>query len=629
LHERVLAFDTFQRKIRAVDGKDRILRLALDYLRLLIPLETAGFFLCETDSPHFIRHTQLPDPEASRLEHLVSQAVEAGLFGWVIRNQRQAVFNSPDGVSFLLLKALRSRDRVHGMFAGICDRQVRIGRNIEFLMMNACLSCAVDVIEAGELRFRLEESNRNLDSLVRQRTTELEATSQRLEEAQELASLGSLDIDLVSQRTVWSKVLIKILQTEPVPSEAGLAGLASQFSPVEAAKLQRQIDTLIATGKPSEFEVLHQISGGTPRHLWARFHAAEIMAGKITRIFGTFQDITERRQTEEQLRNAKEAAETADRTKSAFLATISHELRTPLNAIMGYAQLLSMNPAVSEPQREQVGVIQSSSEHLLDLINDLLDISKAESSYLEMDPKTFDLIPFLNRIETFIRNRILDKNITFTRIIGLDVPLQIQADPLRLRQILLNLLSNAIRFTDQGGISLRISRIGNQIRYAVDDTGCGIEEEKLGNLFQPFHQVGELSKRRGGTGLGLAISRHILKAMGSDISVQSRLGQRSSFWFELKIASGAEGEVTKMVLASGIQPEDSCQNQRIPIPPPDCIGALYRLALAGKVMELKKELEKLRLAMPTLTPFTESLESLLAEYKMKSIRELLKSLLTP
>jgi signal transduction histidine kinase len=627
--ENILAFDTFQREIRSVTGKEQMLNLALGYLNMLSPMEAAGFFLFDANDPYFSLHSRLTEAAATRLRQLVNEAVESGVFGWAVKHQRPAVFQGRDGITFLILNALRSRVRVQGMFAGICTSQFRSGRNGELLMMNSCLSCTADVIEAEELRLRLEDHNRNLDSLVRQRTAELETATHRLEDAQQLAKVGSLDFDLASKKTVWSENLGKILQITSLPCEPEIGALMSQFAPTEAAIILKELSDLIATGTEVKFELKQNLPNTQALHLLARFHATEINDGKVSRIFGTFQDITEQKQTENQLRTAKEAAEAADRTKSAFLATISHELRTPLNAIMGYTQILNQDASVSEVQREQIAVIQSSAEHLLELINDLLDISKAEAVLMEIHPKAFDLVPFLQSVENLIRRRVQEKNIGFTREVDSQVPIRVYTDPRRLRQVLLNLLGNAIRFTDKGGIKLKVTRVEERIRFSVEDSGCGISAESLNEIFLPFHQVGEVAKREGGTGLGLAISRCILKAMGTDIAVQSQIGQGTRFWFELKMAAGTESAVMETVTTSEIQAIAREQTQPKAIPSAECLGGLYRLALSGKVADLQRDLEKLASEMPEFKPFADSLLPLVASFKMKAVRELIKPLLTP
>jgi len=239
---------------------------------------------------------------------------------------------------------------------------------------------------------------------------------------------------------------------------------------------------------------------------------------------------------------ARDTAEAASRAKSAFLANMSHELRTPLNAILGYAQLLKRDRSLGERQLGAVATMEQSGEHLLTLISDILDLSKIEAGKLELCPAAADLRGFLHGIADIIRIRADDKAIAFRFDPAADLPQFMAFDEKRLRQVLLNLLGNAVKFTDHGQVSLQVSVAGRSdggaaLRFEVIDTGTGIPEEALEAIFRPFEQTGEAHCRAGGTGLGLSISRQLVRLMGSDIQVTSRLGAGSHFWFELALPS--------------------------------------------------------------------------------------------
>ncbi|HEU0201805.1 MAG TPA: ATP-binding protein [Burkholderiaceae bacterium] len=241
-----------------------------------------------------------------------------------------------------------------------------------------------------------------------------------------------------------------------------------------------------------------------------------------------------------QLVEAKERAEVANRTKSAFLANMSHELRTPLNSILGFTQILQRNATLDAQQADWVSTIEQSGEHLLTLINDILDLSRIEAGKLELQPELIDLPAFLEGIVDIMRIKAEEKRLKFDFDAAPDLPRCVEVDAPRLRQVLLNLVGNALKFTDRGQVSLRVHRLPGgdaraRLRFEVHDTGVGIDPRLLETIFQPFEQVGDTRRRAAGSGLGLTISRQIVRLMGSDITVESALGAGSRFRFDLSL----------------------------------------------------------------------------------------------
>lgn len=262
----------------------------------------------------------------------------------------------------------------------------------------------------------------------------------------------------------------------------------------------------------------------------------------------------------QRLQLAKSAAENANNAKSDFLANMSHELRTPLNAILGYAQLLKRDPALNERQNNAARTIDESGSHLLTLINDILDLSKIEAGKLEICPAALDLRTFVSGVVDIMRIRTEEKALGIACEVAPDLPAMVLADGKRLRQVLINLLGNAVKFTDVGQIGLALSLVsGNdalaRVRFEVRDTGVGISADQLASIFQPFEQVGDVQRRAGGTGLGLSISRQLVQLMGSEIEVTSQPSQGSAFSFELilPIATSTRADAPRFARMTGYE----------------------------------------------------------------------------
>ncbi|MDF5708525.1 MAG: PAS domain S-box protein [Nostoc sp. S4] len=270
-----------------------------------------------------------------------------------------------------------------------------------------------------------------------------------------------------------------------------------------------------------------------------------------------------RHQAEEALRIAKEAAETASRAKSAFLANMSHELRTPLNAILGFSQLMERDTSLNSNQRESLATINRSGEHLLNLINDVLEMSKIEAGQIIFNPGDFDLYLLLQTIQEMFQVRTQAKQLFLKFEMSPDLPRYIQTDEGKLRQVIINLLGNAVKFTQTGGVTLRV-RLGRwgdremgkefhpttlpphhptsstvpmpqSLIFEIEDTGRGIAQEEMDNLFQPFVQTTSGIQTKEGTGLGLTISRQFVRLLGGDIRISSIVGQGSIFSFDIQV----------------------------------------------------------------------------------------------
>jgi signal transduction histidine kinase/DNA-binding NarL/FixJ family response regulator len=256
------------------------------------------------------------------------------------------------------------------------------------------------------------------------------------------------------------------------------------------------------------------------------------------------EEIAERKRIGEALNTAKLAAESANQAKSSFIARMSHELRTPLTAILGYAQLLKLDDDVSAEQHEGLDIIEQSGDHLLTLINDVLDMAAIEAGKLTVNTQDVELAGFLQRISDMVRVRTEQKGLDFiyeaydfqTQTPLASLPQVVSGDPKLIRQVLINLLGNAVKFTDQGHIVFRVGpAAASRVRFEIEDSGIGMAEDALQTIFQPFQQVSDRERQAEGTGLGLAISHNLIELMGGSLQVSSSLGVGSTFYFELEL----------------------------------------------------------------------------------------------
>jgi PAS domain S-box-containing protein len=375
--------------------------------------------------------------------------------------------------------------------------------------------------------------NANLDHLVHERTAELRQQTRYLRTLIDMLPVMAWLKDTESRFLAVNRAVAEVAGQ---PAEAMVGKTDLDFFPRAMAEAYRADDVQVIASQQEK--IVEEQIVGTRGTVWLETYKAPVLDedGTVLGTVGVARDITESKALAEAREAALAEAQRLARMRSEFLAQMSHELRTPLNGILGYAQVLRRDNNLNEKQKAGLNVIQQSGEHLLTLINDILDSAKIEAGRLELNMVDIPLQRFLQAITEIIGVKVGVKHLELVSDFAPDLPDVIRADERRLRQVLLNLLANAVKFTDHGKICLRVTFLPPaRLCFEVRDSGIGIAEKDLETIFQPFEQVGEVRRRLGGTGLGLTISRQFVRLMGSDIEVESKVGEGSVFRFVLDV----------------------------------------------------------------------------------------------
>lgn len=465
-----------------------------------------------------------------------------------------------------------------------------------------------DITDRIAVETELRDYREYLESTVKKRTEELvsEIEERRRVEAwlkrseafsHKLANLSVNSVyiyDLLQKSYVYvnpqfTRLTGHTLETLLHETEGGLAGL---LHPDDVQRVANYIKQISERSEREIPKLEHRLRAADGSWIWCESYHSVFETddeGTVTQYMGTLQDITGRRKAEEKirrhaealddarraalnlmedadverrratealerlktseaaLRRAKESAEGANRAKSDFLANMSHEIRTPMNAILGYAQILRRDNTLGQLQREQVEIIHRSGNHLLTLINDILDMSKIEAGRTTLTPDTFDLHAGFEEVVLMFREAASAKGIDLEFTLDDDLIRHVEADSGKVRQVVINLLSNAVKFTTQGGVRVHASsaEIRSEtflVTVTVTDTGCGIEPDQMDKVFEAFEQSNS-GAHHGGTGLGMAISQRFARLMSGDLTVESAVGEGSTFCFTFQARRCAEAAV--------------------------------------------------------------------------------------
>ena len=446
-------------------------------------------------------------------------------------------------------------------FAYSEDLQKRVQQSVKESAQGEFIRYEIDVLGAGGTNVTIDFSIRPLKDesgevilLIPEGRdiSQLKAIEQNLRkneamllESQQIAKLGNWQWDVADDEIIWSPELFNIFGVDPSLGTPSYQEHLLNFVEEDRKKVDLAVQQAVNNGASYHLELQIIHSDQSYRYIAAIGHAEYDNNGQVCRLYGTVQDISDRKKIEAQLESAK-LSEATIQAKTEFLAIMSHELRTPMNAVIGMTEILRRTPLSSE-QQQYLAIIRQGGAILLSVINNVLDFSQIESGDFKISRDPFEVQQCVEDVLDLMTSRIAEKSLELSALISPDVPRQVIGDYVRLRQILINLVSNAIKFTQIGEVVITVSWKNEaegqgRLLFAIRDTGVGIATEELDKLFKAFSQANSsIAQQYGGTGLGLLICKQLCELMGGEISVNSTIGEGSTFSFSI-MADAAQND---------------------------------------------------------------------------------------